>query len=91
MRTPSEPTKRTLRTVLQTAVGLALALPAIIDATGLPTTLPWVASALAVSGGLARAMALPTLQPLLPSWLRTAPESGDRTALGTGRTGSTDA
>ncbi|GHB22740.1 hypothetical protein GCM10010331_06260 [Streptomyces xanthochromogenes] len=67
----SEAAKSALRTVVQTAVGLALALPAIMDATGVPATLPWAAGALAVAGGLARVMALPTVQALLPGWLRT--------------------
>ncbi len=71
----SEAAKRTLRTILQTAVGLAIALPAIVDAAGLPASLPWVAGALAVAGGLARVMALPAVQGLLPGWLRTSPES----------------
>ncbi|KAB7834076.1 hypothetical protein [Streptomyces mobaraensis] len=56
---------RTLRTVLQTAVALAVALPAIVDASGVPASLPWVAGALAVAGGLARVMALPTVEALL--------------------------
>ncbi|MEU9972358.1 hypothetical protein [Streptomyces sp. NPDC051014] len=64
-------TKRTARTVLQAAVGVAVALPGIVDASGIPASLPWVAGALAVAGGLARVMALPTVQGLLPSWLRT--------------------
>lgn len=68
---PSESTKRTARTVLQTTVGVAVALPGIVDASGVPASLPWVAGALAVAGGLARGMALPTVQMLLPSWLRT--------------------
>ncbi|GAA0430253.1 hypothetical protein [Streptomyces luteireticuli] len=67
----TDETKRTLRTVLQTAVALAVALPAIVEASGIPATLPWVAGALAVAGGLARVMALPGVQNLLPSWLRT--------------------
>ncbi|MFE9410210.1 hypothetical protein ACFYN0_15650 [Streptomyces sp. NPDC006704] len=67
----SEAAKSALRTVLQTAVGLALALPAIVDAGGVPATLPWVAGALAVAGGLARVMALPAVHGLLPGWLRT--------------------
>ncbi|MFJ8231757.1 hypothetical protein ACIQ9E_17635 [Streptomyces sp. NPDC094448] len=65
----SEAARRTARTVLQTAVGIAVALPAIVDASGLPATLPWVATALAVSGALARVMALVSVQRLLPSWL----------------------
>ncbi|MFS4105138.1 hypothetical protein [Streptomyces sp. PD-S100-1] len=69
-------TKRTIRTVLQTAVGTAVALPGIVAASGIPTALPWVAASLAVAGGFARVMALPSVQALLPSWLRT--DSGTR-------------
>ncbi|APE23328.1 MULTISPECIES: hypothetical protein [Streptomyces] len=67
----SDAAKRTARTVLQSAVGIAVVLPAIVDAAGLPETLPWVAGALAVSAGLTRVMALDLVQDLLPSWLRT--------------------
>ncbi|MFI6107272.1 hypothetical protein [Streptomyces sp. NPDC051310] len=63
--------QRTARTILQTAVGIAVVLPAIVDASGVPATLPWVAGALAVAGGLARIMALEGVQRLLPSWLRS--------------------
>ncbi|MFJ5143317.1 hypothetical protein [Streptomyces sp. NPDC088707] len=61
----SPATKRTVRTVLQTTVALALALPAIVAASGIPAALPWVAGALAVAGGLARVMALPAVEALL--------------------------
>lgn len=64
-------TKRTLRTIVQTALGIAVALPFIVQASGVPAALPWVAGALAVAGGVARVMALPAVQGLLPSWLRT--------------------
>ena len=64
-------TKRTARTVLQSALGIAVALPAIVAASGIPEALPWVAGALAVAGGFARVMALPGVQRLLPGWLRT--------------------
>ncbi|WP_215456690.1 hypothetical protein [Streptomyces sp. ATCC 21386] len=64
-------TKRTVRTVLQTAVGIAVMLPAIVSASGIPEALPWVAVSLAVAGGFARVMALPGVQVLLPGWLRT--------------------
>lgn len=64
-------TKRTVRTVVQTTVGVAVALPGIVAASGVPASLPWVAMALAVAGGLARVMALPSVQGLMPSWLRT--------------------
>ncbi|MYY08835.1 hypothetical protein GT204_07935 [Streptomyces sp. SID4919] len=57
--------KRTVRTVLQTTVALAVALPAIVGASGIPASLPWVAGALAVAGGLARVMALPSIEQLL--------------------------
>ncbi|MER5964218.1 hypothetical protein [Streptomyces sp. NPDC002057] len=69
----SDAAKRTARTVLQSAVGIAVVLPAIVDASGLPETLPWVAGALAVAGGLTRVMALDAVQNLLPSWLRSTP------------------
>lgn len=64
-------TKRSVRTVLQTAVGIAVMLPAIVSASGVPEALPWVAVSLAVAGGIARVMALPGVQQLLPGWLRT--------------------
>ncbi|MFF7295299.1 hypothetical protein [Streptomyces sp. NPDC008265] len=57
--------KRSVRTVVQTAVALAVALPAIVGAAGIPDTLPWVAGALAAAGGLARVMALPVVEALL--------------------------
>ncbi|MGI5338649.1 hypothetical protein ACQEVS_15185 [Streptomyces sp. CA-181903] len=72
----TDSTKRTLRTLVQTAVAFAVALPAIADASGVPSTLPWVAGALAVAGGLARVMALPAVQALLPRWLRTDDRGG---------------
>ncbi|MFI6337850.1 hypothetical protein [Streptomyces sp. NPDC050535] len=73
---PRESTKHTARTVLQTTVGVAVALPGIVAASGIPAALPWVAGALAIAGGVARVMALPSVQQLLPGWLRT--EDGAR-------------
>ncbi len=67
----SDAAKRTARTVLQSALGIAVVLPAVVSASGVPEALPWVAGALAVAGGFARVMALPGVQSLLPSWLRT--------------------
>ncbi|GAA3392155.1 hypothetical protein [Streptomyces roseoviridis] len=72
----SEAAKRTIRTIVQTAVGIAVVLPALVDASGIPATLPWVAGAIAVAGALTRVMAVPAFQALLPSWLRTTPEDG---------------
>ncbi|MFE7017688.1 hypothetical protein ACFVAQ_45795 [Streptomyces sp. NPDC057651] len=57
--------RRTIRTLVQTAVGLAAMLPAIVEASGIPASLPWVAAALAIAGGLARIMALPAVEALL--------------------------
>ncbi|MDX3214579.1 hypothetical protein PV318_03335 [Streptomyces sp. ME02-6991-2B] len=61
----SNASRRTVRTVIQGAVGLAVALPAIVDAAGVPASLPWVAGALAVAGAVARIMALPGVERLL--------------------------
>ncbi|MBB5121151.1 hypothetical protein AF335_01880 [Streptomyces eurocidicus] len=73
----ADASRRTVRTIVQTAVALAVLLPAIIDASGIPSTLPWVAAALAVAGGLSRVMALPGVQALMPRWLRTGPDRDD--------------
>ncbi|MGJ5826712.1 hypothetical protein [Streptomyces ossamyceticus] len=61
----SPASKRTVRTVIQGVVMFAVALPAIVTASGIPESLPWVAGALAVAGGLARVMALPAVEQLL--------------------------
>ncbi|MFD7994557.1 hypothetical protein [Streptomyces mexicanus] len=61
----SSAARRTVRTVIQAAVGTAVALPEIVHASGVPESLPWVAGALAVAGGLARVMALPAVESLL--------------------------
>ncbi|MET8766308.1 hypothetical protein [Streptomyces sp. NPDC004658] len=73
-----ESTKTTVRTILQTLVGVAVALPGIVAASGVPASLPWVAGALAVAAGVARVMALPSVQGLLPGWLRTGDGAGAR-------------
>lgn len=69
----TDATRRTVRTVLQAAVAIATVLPAVVDAAGIPESLPWVAGALAVAGGLTRVMALPSVDALLPRWLRAIP------------------
>jgi ABC-type nitrate/sulfonate/bicarbonate transport system permease component len=58
-------TKRTIRTAIQATAGFAAALPAIVAASGIPETLPWVAGGLAVASGTARIMALPAVEQLL--------------------------
>ncbi|MFF2331862.1 MULTISPECIES: hypothetical protein [unclassified Streptomyces] len=67
----SDAAKRTVRTVLQTALGIAVLLPTLVDVSGIPATLPWVAGALAVAGAVTRVMAVPAVQRMLPGWLRT--------------------
>ncbi|MFI9204049.1 hypothetical protein [Streptomyces sp. NPDC053048] len=69
----TDATRRTIRTTVQTAITLAALLPVIVDAAGIPATLPWAAGALAIAAGLTRVMAVPEVQALLPRWLRTAP------------------
>ncbi|MEI7034145.1 hypothetical protein [Streptomyces pratensis] len=66
----SDAARRTVRTLVQTSLSLALLLPALVDAAGLSATLPRVAGALAVAGALTRVMAVPGVQTLLPTWLR---------------------
>ncbi|AYD86214.1 hypothetical protein SEA_DAROLANDSTONE_23 [Streptomyces phage Darolandstone] len=72
--------KRTVRTVIQGIVGFAVALPAVVDASGVPESLPWVAAGLAAAGGLARVMALPSVEALLDRFglglVDTAPDAG---------------
>ncbi|MGV9271337.1 hypothetical protein ACWDRR_42620 [Kitasatospora sp. NPDC003701] len=65
-------TRRTIRTTLQTGLGIALALPLIVDASGIPAATPGVGVGLAVAAGITRVMALPAVDRLLPSWLRAA-------------------
>ncbi|MGJ5895161.1 hypothetical protein ACSCBZ_24875 [Streptomyces niveiscabiei] len=74
----SDAAKRTARTILQTGLGIAAVLPAVVSASGIPAALPWVAGALAVAGGTTRVMALPGVQALLPGWLRTDEGEGGR-------------
>ncbi|GGZ13464.1 hypothetical protein [Streptomyces nitrosporeus] len=75
----SDAARRTARTVVQTALSLAVLLPALVDAAGLPAALPWVAGTLAVAGALTRVMAVPGVQALLPGWLRTGPPGSTNT------------
>ncbi|MDJ0465184.1 hypothetical protein [Streptomyces sp. H27-C3] len=76
----SEANRRALRTLLQSAVALAVALPAIVEASGLGESLPWAAGAVAAAGALSRVMALGSVQRLLPPALRTG-VAGDRELL----------
>jgi hypothetical protein len=75
----SDAAKRTLRTLVQTLVGVCVLLPSAASSSGLTATLPWAAGAVAVAGVLSRLMSLPGVQALLPSWLGTGTAvNGDR-------------
>ncbi|MFG2143689.1 hypothetical protein ACGFRG_05750 [Streptomyces sp. NPDC048696] len=65
----SDANQKTLRTVLQTVLGLAAGLPLIVDAAGVPQTTAGVTVVLAVAAAVTRVMALPVVQNLLPNWL----------------------
>ena len=66
----SDSTRRTLRTTVQTLLGLLAAVPLLADSGSLPATLPGLALAVSVSTTLTRLMALPGVEQLLPAWLR---------------------
>lgn len=70
--------KRTIRTVVQVVVPLAVVLPEIVEASGVNDSLPWVAGAIAGSAALTRIMAVPQVQKWL-LWLNTEEkEAADR-------------
>lgn len=70
--------KRTIRTVVQVVVPLAVVLPEIVEASGVNDSLPWVAGAIAGSAALTRIMAVPQVQKWL-LWLNTEEkENADR-------------
>lgn len=71
MNPMSDANRRTVRTFVQTLLGLAVALPLIVEAAGIPRTAVGVGVTLAVAAGLTRVMALEAVQNLLPAWLRT--------------------
>ncbi|MFF7234391.1 hypothetical protein [Streptomyces sioyaensis] len=72
-------TRRTVRTVVQTIVGLAAALPVLLPTLGVPETAAGYGLALAVAAAITRVMASPAAQRYLPAWLRTAPDTGGGT------------
>lgn len=73
----TDSTRRTIRTTVQTVLAIAAALPLIVQASGLPETLPGIGVLLAVAAGLTRVMALPAVDALLPAWLRTRDPDAD--------------
>ncbi|MGW2542392.1 hypothetical protein ACWC5I_16335 [Kitasatospora sp. NPDC001574] len=72
----TEATRRTIRTGLQSLLGLLAALPLLVSTAGIPETLPGVAVALTVAGAVTRVMALDVVEQLLPAWLRTPKGEG---------------
>lgn len=71
----TESVSRTLRTAVQTLLGLLAALPLLVDGGTLSKTLPGLGVALAVATAVTRVMAFPAVQQLLPGWLRGAAPS----------------
>lgn len=69
-------TKTTIRTVVQTGAGFAVAAPALVAASGLDTAWPWVAGGLAVAAAVTRLMAVPYVQGLM-GFLNTDDETVD--------------
>ena len=61
----SREARRTVYTVIQSLIGFLVALPLIIDATGISETAPGVGIALAVSGFVTRIMDIPQVHMLL--------------------------
>lgn len=66
--------RRTLRTTVQTLLGVLAAIPLLVDAGDLPSTLPGVGVLLGVATVVTRVMANPAVDRLLPGWLRAKPD-----------------
>ncbi|MGW7416144.1 hypothetical protein [Streptomyces sp. NPDC054863] len=77
----TDASRRTVRTLVQTALALAAGLPLILEASGIPQTAAGVGVALAVAGGITRVMRLPVVESLLPAWLRAEPTADDELLL----------
>lgn len=63
------PWRSTVRTTFQALVALCLMLPFLVEASGVDETLPPVAGALAIAGGISRVMALPQVEAFLRRFL----------------------
>lgn len=62
--------RRTVRTVLQVALGLAAGAPLLVSTAGLPAALPGLGTVLAVAAAVTRLMALPLVNRWLPTWVQ---------------------
>lgn len=68
--TPLTPWRRTVRTIFQALVGLAVMLPVLVSQTGLdPAQIPWLAGVLAIAALITRLMALPVVEAFLQRFL----------------------
>lgn len=66
----SDAVRRSLRTMLGTAVALAGLVPLLVEAgVILPERWPWMASLVFVAGAVTRVMAIPAVNVLLGRWL----------------------
>jgi len=73
------PWRAVVRTVFALVVGFAPLLPVIVDASGISTAAPGVGAALAISAGVTRVLALPSVDAFLKHWapwLATQPQGG---------------
>ncbi|GAA1164018.1 cell division protein FtsW (lipid II flippase) [Kitasatospora gansuensis] len=68
----TDATRRTIRTTVQTVLGLLAAIPLLVNAGDLPATLPGLATAVTVATVVTRVMANPAVNRRLPAWLRAA-------------------
>ncbi|MFI0906756.1 hypothetical protein ACH4TE_25020 [Streptomyces sioyaensis] len=84
----SEADRRTVRTIVQTVLGLAAAFPLIVDTAGIPRTAAGVGVTLAVVMAVTRVMQLEQVQKLIPRWLRSAISDPGNGAGEPTRTGS---
>lgn len=71
------PVRAVVRTIFAAIIGLAAAWALIVEVLGLDSGIPWVATSLAIAGGITRVLAIPAvntwLQTFLP-WLAAAPK-----------------
>ncbi|GAA1358136.1 hypothetical protein [Streptomyces beijiangensis] len=65
----TEPTRRAVRTAVQTLFALVAAVPLLAQDPA-AAGLPGIAVAVAVSAAVSRLMAVPAVERLLPGWLR---------------------
>ncbi|MEI5523820.1 hypothetical protein [Streptomyces brasiliscabiei] len=65
--------RRAVRTAFQALLAVATALPLLADTPGV-AELPFYATLVAAATALSRLMSLPSVERLLPPWLKAGPE-----------------